>query len=281
MRSGLISDVQLYEEYPSRYSADVSRRRRWIRGDWQILRWLFPGVPGLTRASRRTRSPLVPLEDFRQPSAQPLAFGVDALLLLRMDGVAVAVVMDVSVIGVVLIPSLMNVLMEIFQKPGDVLLGQHLAGAAGSIGRSLAQVSSCCFACLMRHFSAWMPFCGQPGGCWSQIRVLLEWNPSGDSDRTSRTDLAGSFRTMWFAPVIATAAACWIALSGLAVQAVAMPILILWFVSPLITWWISKPLSQRRAKLTDGQSFFLRKISRKTWSFFETFVGPDGQLAAA
>src|SRR4030043_540234 len=45
-RAGLLSDVQLYEEYPSRYSADVSRRHRWIRGDWQIARWLLPGVPG-------------------------------------------------------------------------------------------------------------------------------------------------------------------------------------------------------------------------------------------
>ena len=45
-RAGLLSDVQLYEEYPSRYSADVSRRHRWIRGDWQIARWLLPRVPG-------------------------------------------------------------------------------------------------------------------------------------------------------------------------------------------------------------------------------------------
>ncbi|MDO8597352.1 MAG: hypothetical protein Q7R45_12110, partial [Sulfuricaulis sp.] len=41
-----MSDVQLYEEYPSRYSADVSRRHRWIRGDWQIASWLLPRVPG-------------------------------------------------------------------------------------------------------------------------------------------------------------------------------------------------------------------------------------------
>jgi hypothetical protein len=38
-RAGTLSDVPLYEEYPSRYSADVSRRHRWIRGDWQIAQW--------------------------------------------------------------------------------------------------------------------------------------------------------------------------------------------------------------------------------------------------
>src|SRR4029078_5808937 len=44
-RCGLLSDVELYEEYPSSYRADVSRRHRWIRGDWEIARWLFPRVP--------------------------------------------------------------------------------------------------------------------------------------------------------------------------------------------------------------------------------------------
>ena len=55
-RAGLLSDVQLYEEYPSRYSADVSRRHRWIRGDWQIARWLLPRVPGPD--GRRQKNPL-------------------------------------------------------------------------------------------------------------------------------------------------------------------------------------------------------------------------------
>src|SRR5690606_4886048 len=45
-RSALISDVELFEEYPYRYNVDVDRRRRWIRGDWQILQWIFPFVPG-------------------------------------------------------------------------------------------------------------------------------------------------------------------------------------------------------------------------------------------
>src|SRR3546814_4507200 len=41
-RAGLVSDVQLYEDYPGRYALDVKRRHRWIRGDWQLLPWLLP-----------------------------------------------------------------------------------------------------------------------------------------------------------------------------------------------------------------------------------------------
>ncbi len=45
VRSALLSDVELYEDFPSRYPADVSRRHRWMRGDWQIAWWLLPRVP--------------------------------------------------------------------------------------------------------------------------------------------------------------------------------------------------------------------------------------------
>src|SRR5205807_1149495 len=58
-RCGLVSDVTLYEEYPSRYEIDAVRRHRWIRGDWQILPWLLPRVPGAE--ARGIRNPISPL----------------------------------------------------------------------------------------------------------------------------------------------------------------------------------------------------------------------------
>ena len=51
-RVALVSDVELVDEYPSSVLAHARRQHRWIRGDWQILFWLFPFVPsrhGLTR----------------------------------------------------------------------------------------------------------------------------------------------------------------------------------------------------------------------------------------
>ncbi|NLG76576.1 MAG: hypothetical protein GX535_10080 [Xanthomonadaceae bacterium] len=41
-RSGLLSDVTLYEDDPATYAADVGRRHRWTRGDWQLLPWIMP-----------------------------------------------------------------------------------------------------------------------------------------------------------------------------------------------------------------------------------------------
>ena len=71
-RSALVSDVEFYEEYPSRYNVDIDRRHRWIRGDWQITQWLLPRVPGTGRpAHRQSAFRLVAVEDLRQSAAQP------------------------------------------------------------------------------------------------------------------------------------------------------------------------------------------------------------------
>jgi cellobiose phosphorylase len=107
---------------------------------------------------------------------------------------------------------------------------------------------------------------------------LLEWSPSGDPDRKSRNSSMGSLadvcRTMWIAPAMVIAAVLYLVLLRPAALAVAWPVLCLWFASPVIAWWISRPLTRRVARLMADQIIFLRKLSRKTWVFFETFVGP-------
>jgi cyclic beta-1,2-glucan synthetase len=44
-RAGLVSDIEVIDDYPSHYSAYNRRKHRWLRGDWQIARWIFNRVP--------------------------------------------------------------------------------------------------------------------------------------------------------------------------------------------------------------------------------------------
>jgi len=80
---------------------------------------------------------------------------------------------------------------------------------------------------------------------------------------------------MAFAPALAVAAAAWLALMNPAALPVAGPVLLLWLFSPAIAWWISLPLPRREARLSREQTRYLGRIARKTWAYFETFVGPD------
>ena len=278
-RAGLLSDVQLYEEYPSRYSADAGRRHRWIRGDWQLVRWLLPRVPGLDARFQKNPLSLLSqwkiLDNLRRSLVSP---ALTLLLLLGWTALPSAWFWTLSVIGIILIPSLIVSILDLLQKPGDVLLGQHLAASVRSTRRRFAQAA---FSLICLPYEAFYSLDAIVRTTWRMLvthKRLLEWNPSGDPEHNGRNNqegLVSSCRTMWIAPVIAIATVIYLALSGPAALAMAVPILGLWFASPAIAWWISRPLARRGARLSDDQTIFLRKLSRKTWAFFETFVDPE------
>ncbi|HEY6827096.1 MAG TPA: hypothetical protein VI259_09565, partial [Gemmatimonadaceae bacterium] len=57
-RAGLVTDIEVFDDYPSRYLTSARRAHRWIRGDWQLLRWLTTRVPGHAGANRHPLSAL-------------------------------------------------------------------------------------------------------------------------------------------------------------------------------------------------------------------------------
>ena len=277
-RSALLSDVQLYEEYPTRYSADVSRRHRWIRGDWQIASWLLPRVPCRHAEARGRWNPLSALSQWKifdnlRRSLVPAALTL--LLLLGWTVLSSAWFWTAVVIGISFIPPLIAAILHILRKPEDVLLAQHLAAELRAAGACFAQ-AAVTLACL--PYEACFSLDAILRTNWRILVTktrLLEWSPSGEPERDDRASLLGCYRSMWIAPVISIAAAAWLAASAPATLAVAGPVLLLWMAAPAIIWWISRPLARREARLTADQMVFLQKISRKTWAFFETFVGPE------
>ncbi|HEY3197944.1 MAG TPA: hypothetical protein VGJ57_08010, partial [Nitrospirales bacterium] len=274
-RAGLLSDVQLYEEYPSHYIADVSRRRRWIRGDWQVARWLFSRVPAGDGESQE--NPLTGLSRWKIFDNLRRSLAPSALtLLLALGWTVLAPVWfwTLSVLAIILIPPLIASILEVFQKPADVLLRQHVAASGRSAGRHFAQAAFT-LACL--PYEAFVSLDAIVRTAWRMLvthKHLLEWNPSGE-DRDCGRDLIALFRAMWIAPLIASSMWIYLTVARPSALAVAAPILGLWFVSPAIAWWISRPLPHHKARLTGHQTMFLRKVARKTWAFFETYVSPE------
>jgi cyclic beta-1,2-glucan synthetase len=275
-RAGLLSDVQLYEEYPSRYDADVNRRHRWIRGDWQLLRWLLPGAPGPDARPRKNPLSLLSrwkMFDNLRRSLSPLVLTI--LMLAGWTVLPKPWFWTLSVMGIILVPAFINSLLDLFQKPGDVLLVQHVFAALLGSARNIGQTA---FTLLCLPYEAFFSSDAILRTLWRMLvshKRLLEWNPSGDSDRTSSTSLAGACRTMWVSPVFAVVVLIYLVFSRPEAIVCALPVLVLWFISPGVVWWISKPLDRHEARLTSEQITFLRKMSRKTWGFFETFVGAE------
>ncbi len=273
-RAGLLSDVMLYEEYPTEYSADVSRRHRWIRGDWQLVSWLLPRVPGPDRQSQWNPLSLLSrwkLFDNLRRSLVPSALTL--LLLLGWTVLSLPWVWTFSVLGIFFIPSLISSVLDLLKKPADLLFSQHLAVVVHATVRRLAEVVFT-LACL--PYEAFFSLDAVLRTIWRMLvthRQLLEWSPSGNPKHNN--GLAANFRTMWSAPFLGIAVLSYAALSQPAVLAAAAPILLLWLASPVIAWYLSLPLARSEDRLMPEQTIFLQKLSRKTWAFFETFVGPE------
>ncbi len=281
-RSGLLSDVQLYEEYPSTYAADIRRRHRWIRGDWQLAGWLRAlrarprrapaGEPAVRCSRSGSSSTTCGAASSRRPSCwcccsdgpcrarpgcgrSPSSRSPRSPRRARSSSISL-------------------------RKPREVLLRQHLAATAADAGRHAARLV------LALSFLPYEAMVGLDAIARTAWRVLvvhrrrLEWSPSVPDEPGRRPGgegsiaaLASSARRMGSAPAFAAAATVLLALWAPYALPAAAPLLLLWLVSPAIAWWISRPLARRAARLTPGQGRFLRSLARRTWAFFENFVG--------
>ncbi len=267
-RSALVSDIVLVEDFPASHAADVSRRQRWIRGDWQILTWLTARVP--TR-STHTRNPISALSRWKvldnlRRSITPIAI-LGVLAVGWTSGAAWFATL--AVLGITVVPAAFAAAGALVRPPDDEPGAQHarevLAGFVLQLGRSAFAL-----ACLPYDTLRALDAIAR-----SQLRVivtrrkLLEWRTASDDRRASRVGLLGSFRVMWAGPGLSIAAIAWLdAHAGLA----ASPLLVLWTFSPLWSWWLSRPITTAAPQFAAADRVLLGTLARKTWRFFETYV---------
>jgi cyclic beta-1,2-glucan synthetase len=272
-RSGLLSDVELYEEYPSRYPADVSRRHRWIRGDWQIARWLLPRIGSLS--GQTVSNPISALSwwkifDNLRRSLMPIA-----MLVLLLTGWLLVPSLAMEITALVLLTvaagSAIAVLGSLARKPIDLPSIAHLRAGGVSAGKSIAQVL---FSVTFLPYDA---YTHSDAIIRTVVRVmatkrrLLEWKASGGADRGADTGPVGFIRTMWFAPAVAICAGVMLVHPAHR-NAIAWPLVYLWLISPIVAWWLSRPLKPVERRLSEDEAAFLGKVARRTWRYFETFV---------
>ena len=275
-RAALVTDIQLHESYPTRFSADMSRRHRWIRGDWQIARWLLPRAPDAS--GRPVRNPISALSRWKILDNLRRSLVPGALVLLLLLGWTIlspAWFWTCVVAGIILLSPLLTSLVEIARKPADLPPRLHLRTAAASAARRMAQ-SALGLALLL--YEAAFSLDAVLKTWWRMLvtrRGLLEWTTSSDARWSDSKRLAEFFRMMWVAPAVALAATVYLSLERPMALLPAGPLLAAWIASPAVAWWVSRPVVRREPSLSSVQTAFLRKLARKTWRFFETFVGPE------
>ncbi|MEP6881004.1 MAG: glycosyltransferase family 2 protein, partial [Dokdonella sp.] len=272
-RAGLVSDVTLYEDSPTRYAVDVKRRQRWIRGDWQLLPWLMPRTPLLGGLHERnplsifSRSKL--LDNLRRslvPSAI-LAMFVLGWLLSPEPGI-----WTLWVLAIVLVPAFVNSLHDVASRPAGMPLSAHLRHVLVAGIRSFSPIPLM-LACL--PFEAMFSLDAIVRTLWRMLvtkRHLLQWNPSSEVERTLGDGLLASVRLMWIGPFAAVVGAAVLIHLDPHAALIASPILLLWLLSPALMWWLGRPVTRKPIMLSNQQLRFLGRLSRRTWGFFETWL---------
>ena len=276
-RTALVTDIEVVDDYPSSVLAHARRQHRWVRGDWQILWWLFPFVPSRT-GLQRNRLPLIArwkiLDNLRRSLVPP------ATLLLLVLGWTILpghpAAWTAAGLAALAFPFLLRALAVLRgprrEQPWGVFLraaGEDLETDAARAGLQLALMAS----------EAWVRL-HAIGITLVRLGVthrgLLEWETTAASAaRGGPPQLRTFFTEMMASPLLAVAMLGMVAFVRPAALPIAIPILGLWIAAPWIAFALSRPVARRRAPLTPDDRAYLQAVARKTWGYFDAFVGAE------
>ena len=275
-RSGLVTDVVLIEDQPAAHATEVVRRARWVRGDWQIMPWLFRTVREAD--GRRVRNPLSLLSQWKildnlRRSLLPVALMAVLLLGWSMPGAAGLATLWVAV--TLILPGLLHAIAELWRRPTDLARSLHGADVARALGKQLLRDVIAL---------AWLPYDALVNldsssralvRAFVTRRQMLEWRTAGDAARLGPPGLLRTWTAMWIGPAVGTTVV--VALGAVHAPALvaAAPIVALWCLGPWLSWWLSLPLEPSRPTIHAADHAFLGAVARRTWSFFEKIIAPD------
>jgi len=200
VRSALLSDVQLYEDYPSRYVADAARRHRWIRGDWQIASWLLSRVPGPDKQRLKNPFPHCPAGKYSTISDGAWYLSRFYFIHRRWVWSLTPVAWTTAMMAIFLTPPLCSIAMTIARRPPDISWRQHIDTIIPAARRHFAAVA---LELIVLPHEAYYHTDAILRVLWRLMisrRRLLEWTPFSNARSKNDGTLGASFRHLWPRP---------------------------------------------------------------------------------
>ncbi len=275
-RAGLVSDITMIEDYPQNYFIQAIRQRRWIRGDWQLLPWLFR--PGRTGHTFSLIDKWKMMDNLRRSLIAP------ALVLIFLLGMTYLPGNALLWSGILLFTLGIPIITGFARSTLQILGGEYPGVALRPLGWNLMRwLLGIAFLPYEAYFSMDAILTTLYRMLISR-RNLLQWTTAAQTARVfglqSRRNVA------WQKLFASTLIALFLIglllfpsnfseIGGTPTLIEASPILMLWIISPIIVWWIDRPITKRNVPLREDQINLLRQVTRRTWGFFERFVGPE------
>ncbi len=297
-RCGLVTDIELLDDFPARYHAYARREHRWVRGDWQILPWVLPRVPTPASGGRQPpvgvqeqrvdaprspgvvwrSNPLPALERWKVFDNLRRSLVPPALIVLLGLGWTVLpgspllwTILALAVLALPLFLLLVRTGVDLFRGSWVMRLREARGAVAATTGQALLSATF-----LAEQARQMVDAVGR-----TLVRLtithrnLLEWETAASTERRLGTGFAHFCATLWGGPLVAVALGTLVALVRPDVLPEAGPFLAAWLLSPAVAFLVSRPRAPAEPPLSEPERRDVRRLARKTWHFFETFVGPD------
>ena len=275
-RAALVTDIELFDDYPERYDTYARRQHRWTRGDWQVARWSFRHAPSEDGRTLLNSLPLISrwkiLDNLRRSLVAP---AVMLWLIAAWTALPGAPLLwTLFILLTLAFPVYAHVTRGLLIHPRGVSWTSHFWSMWGDVRINTLQVL------LNITFIAHQAYLMSDAIARTFYRKLvskrrlLEWVTAQDRCATAAVGKT-FFRFMWPASAIAAFIATLIVLLKTDAILVAAPFLVAWVLSPFIAYRLSQPLSVEPKRLGVEDTKVARLIARRTWRFFETFVGEE------
>jgi hypothetical protein len=273
-RVGLVSDIEVIDDYPSHYSAYNRRKHRWLRGDWQIVRWIFNRVPDESRHLVRNPISLVSrwkiVDNLRRSLIEPATFILLVCGWFWLPGGPRFWTL------VTLCLLFLPIYLRLFFSLTRAAWNQSQTAAKESLTDFLAAHVS---IALNIAFLAHQTLVAIDAIIRTIVRStithtrLLEWETATEAELGLRKRTPVDMYLDWV-PFLAIAIAAASFFRPRAAPYV-LPFAVAWACSKLISVWLNRSPHAESFQLAGREGLFLREVCLRTWRYFCEFSNEE------
>ncbi len=272
-RAALVTDIVLYEEYPSRYLVYARRLRRWIRGDWQLLPWLLP-VVHTQSGTTPNRLSIINIwkifDNLRRSLLSPTLLALLVAGWLFLPGSPL--IWTLLVLLPAALPIAAQTEQQVLYNTKKLTLKQLFKSIQLPLIRWALAIIFLPYEALLMLGAIRTTL----GRLLIARKRLLQWTTAANASRSfGLNEKYETWREMAVPTSLTVLLGISIAIFNPSAFWVTLPLLIAWFIAPQIAYVISQPVTHATTPLSESQRKQVIRLARRTWAFFEQFAGPN------
>ncbi len=260
LRCALLGDVILLDGYPIKYLSYIKRNHRWVRGDWQIIKWLNSN-------KLNTISKYKIYDNLRR----------SLVIIFSFLGIIFGCIFNRKLIAISILAIVISYLLDIinivlFKESyieGEIYADKKYSKDLGNLKKSIIKII---LQISFLPYEAIQNFDAIVRSIYRMIRKkkLLEWVTAEDGEKLVKSNLKSHYKEMISNIIFGMVL---LIFRNFEIRIISL----LWLVGPLIAWYISLS-REKKFKITKQDTEYLSNIAFRTWKFFETYINEENNF---